>query len=104
MTGRTVQPAAIGKIIKHERLKRGVKQSALAKRCGLDQGNISRIERCMVSEPTNDTLRKLAQGLRLDDSDFFIKKHRRAVPVSADGEQLDSEILSIGFGFCIWSS
>jgi hypothetical protein len=95
--------AAIGTLVRHERLKKGVRQSTLAKRSGVDQGNISRIERCIIAEPTDDTLRKLARGLRLD-GDFFVTRHRRVFPAPPPAIHISRETFDVGFGFCIWAS
>jgi ribosome-binding protein aMBF1 (putative translation factor) len=44
------------------REKRGMTQAELAKRCGVDQGDISRIERGETS-PTTRTLQRIADAL-----------------------------------------
>jgi transcriptional regulator with XRE-family HTH domain len=105
MFGRMKEPA-LGAVIRHERLKRKIRQNALAKRSGVDQGNISRIERCIVAEPTQDTLRKLAKGLRLDDPDFFVKHQQRLVhaPPRLSGVHTLPETLNVGFGLCSWTA
>ena len=47
------------------REKRGLTQAELAKRCGVDQGDISRIERGAVF-PTTRTLQRIAEALGAD--------------------------------------
>lgn len=44
------------------REKRGLTQAQLAERCGIDQGDISRIERGSTS-PTTRTLQRIAEAL-----------------------------------------
>ena len=47
------------------REKHGLSQSELAQRCGIDQGDISRIERGATS-PTARTLQRIAEALDAD--------------------------------------
>lgn len=47
------------------RESRGLTQSELAERCGIDQGDISRIERGSMS-PTARTLQRIAEALDSD--------------------------------------
>jgi len=47
------------------REKLGLSQAQLAKRCGIDQGDISRIERGSTS-PTARTLQRIAEALDAD--------------------------------------
>ena len=47
------------------RLQRGFTQTQLAERCGMDQADISRIERGSTS-PTARTLQRLAEALEAD--------------------------------------
>jgi len=47
------------------REKHGLTQAQLAERCGIDQGDISRIERGSTS-PTTRTLQRIAQALDAD--------------------------------------
>jgi len=47
------------------REKRGLTQAQLAERCGVDQGDISRVERGSTS-PTARTLQRIAEALDAD--------------------------------------
>jgi ribosome-binding protein aMBF1 (putative translation factor) len=47
------------------REKHGLTQAQLAERCGMDQGDISRIERGSTS-PTSRTLQRIAEALDAD--------------------------------------
>ena len=53
---------ALGASLAEARRERGLKQRELAKLSGVDQGDISRIERGVLA-PTTPTLLRLAEGL-----------------------------------------
>ena len=54
--------AALGTQLADARVKKGLSQRSLAERCGVNQAEISRIERG-VSNPTADTLNRIAATL-----------------------------------------
>ena len=66
-TVRVVPPAHIvsGNAVLRARMLRDVSQKELASRCGIDQSDISKIERG-ISNPTVDTLERIAEALELD--------------------------------------
>lgn len=62
------------------REQEGLTQSELARRCGMRQGNLSRIE-CGAGNPSLSTLQRIAHGL---GRELVIEFRKRSVP----GEQV----------------
>lgn len=65
----SVQPEFNHKLIAIAREQRGIGQSELAEKVGIDQGNISRIERG-IQNPTPETMEKIADALNYSVSFF----------------------------------
>jgi len=62
-------------LIKRQRFARGWSQVRLAKRCKLNQGTISNVERGRTNNP--ETLRKIAAALGLDLESLLIEDLQR---------------------------
>ena len=75
----------IGKNIKRLRERQGISQNELAKRAGLNQSNLSRIERGGVENITLDTLRGLAHALSCSLIDLLPEADRqpKCTPMTA---------------------
>jgi transcriptional regulator with XRE-family HTH domain len=67
----------VARIIRDERIKRGMAMSTLARRAGLSQAMISFVER-EVRNPSLDTLLRIAGALRVDLSEVIAEAHRIA--------------------------
>jgi transcriptional regulator with XRE-family HTH domain len=77
--GMGVQPGSFGELLRWYRELAGLSQVALAARSGISEDAISMLERGVRTSPRNDTVARLAQGLRLDPS------HREALLAAARG-------------------
>ena len=66
-TVRVVAPAHVvsGSAVLRARMLRDMSQKELASRCGIDQSDMSKIERG-ISNPTVDTLERIAEALKLE--------------------------------------
>ncbi len=62
-------PASFGPLLKHLRTTAELTQEELAERAGVSARLISDLERGIVQRPRRDTIRMLADGLRLPDPD-----------------------------------
>src|SRR5215472_5919911 len=62
-------PLPFGALLKRKRLERGLTQEALAERAGLSVRTITDLERGVNSAPRKETMRLLADALRLSDDE-----------------------------------
>ncbi|WP_082190687.1 helix-turn-helix domain-containing protein [Bradyrhizobium pachyrhizi] len=63
--------------VRRIRLKRGVSQEKLAYETGIDRSYIASLER-QSKNPTIDLLERIAEGLGVDLSEFFVEPSKRA--------------------------
>ena len=69
----------LGEMIRETRKGKGLSLGQVALRSGLDRTYISRIESGKIANPSHKTLMKVAKGLGIAASEFFVKeKHQPA--------------------------
>ena len=77
--------ARVGWNLRRIRVDRGISQAALAVDAGLDQAQVSRIEKGNEN-PSVDLLDRLAQALNVDVAEFLVQPKRgekRAAPLKS---------------------
>lgn len=82
----------IGKKIKNLRSKRGLSQNALAKKAGLRQPTLSRLEAGDASCLRTDNLAKLSSALGVS-ADFLIGNREQSSPADFLGHDPESDLL-----------
>ena len=72
-------PRSFGAIVRHRREELNISMADLAEHCGIDQGNLSRIERGLRKPPELPDVLRIAEKLRITkDSDEFLDLMRKA--------------------------
>lgn len=71
MLAERADPMAFGDQVRAWREQRGIKQAELARRSGLDTATISRIERNKQTNPTTDTVQRLATALGISAGELM---------------------------------
>jgi transcriptional regulator with XRE-family HTH domain len=79
-----------GQILRAARLRRGLDQSELAKRAGMNQSAVSRIERGVVS-PSLETLNRLMEGM---GQALMLSSFDTMKPIPGGSNQSLGEVLS----------
>jgi transcriptional regulator with XRE-family HTH domain len=67
-------PRILAENVRRLRLKAGLKQQELSRRCGLYHGYVGRLETMMPANPGLDSLIRLAKGLGVTVIDLLTRK------------------------------
>lgn len=65
------QSTALARLLKQSRTALGLSAREVAKRCGITDSNVVRLEQDAIANPRPDTLKSLADVLRLDLANVY---------------------------------